>query len=593
MTAPLLHVRDLSVTYPGPPPVRAVDALDLAVYEGECLGLLGESGSGKSSLARALLGVAAGATVGGELRLGGIDLCGLDEEGWRDVRWRRIGLSFQSTAALNPVLRIGDQVAEPLEVHLGLHRGAARERALSTLAALGLQPEHAGRYPRELSGGQRRLALLAMAAVCEPELLLLDEPTSGLDAVTRDHVLAYLDDLRGRLGTTLVVLGHDVEALERLADRVGVLYRGWLAEIGSADRVLEDPRHPYVRGLLDARPTLATLKDLRGIRGRPPRPGEDTPGCPFAPRCTQAVEECTVVRPGLVRPSGEEDGRVVACVRGGVLTLLSARGLAKAYRTGGSAFRRRTVTAVDDVDLDVRHGEVVGLVGSTGAGKSTLGLLVVGLLAGDAGSVEFEGRVIRAGDVPQEVRRGLQMVFQDPFEALSPRLTIRETVREPLEIQKLYSRDEAEAVVRAALAEVRLPSDDAFLGRYTHELSGGELQRVSLARALVLEPRLLVLDEPVAMLDPSEQAELLHLLKTIQRDRGLAMVLISHDLASVLRIADRVLVLDEGRVVEEQSGTRLFVSPRHTATRALLAASGRDAVFSPDVPQQQEVSDAP
>lgn len=585
MSGSVLELRGLEVTYPGPPAVRAVDGVDLSVARGECLGVLGESGSGKSTLARAVLGLVPEARVHGDVRLDGLDLRTLGESGWRAVRWRRIALAFQSTAALNPVLRVLDQVAEPLEVHLGLRRGDARGRAADALGAVGLDLSQATRYPSELSGGQRRLALLAMATVCEPELLMLDEPTSGLDAVTRDRVLELLGRLRAA-GTTIVVLGHDVETLARIADRVAVLYRGWLAELGPAAQVLPDPRHPYSRGLLNARPTLATVKELRGIRGRRPNPAEVATGCPFAGRCTQEIEECTLVRPPLVPPTGEEDGRLVACIRGGVVPLLVARGLSKAYRLREGLGRRR-VPAVDGISLELREGEIVGVVGSTGAGKSTLGLLLAGLLAPDAGTVVFAGNEL-AGDGLRAARRRLQMVFQDPFEALSPRLTVLQAVREPLEVQGLASGGEAVELVRRSLTATRLPADDTFLGRHTHELSGGELQRAALARALVLDPKVLVLDEPVAMLDPSEQAELLQLIKALQVERGLAVVLVSHDLASVLRLADRVIVLDHGRVVEEASGTALLVAPRHPVTRALLDAAGRDALF----PQEPAVEPA-
>lgn len=580
-----LDVADLVVTYPGPPPVRAVDRLSVSVAEGECLGIMGESGSGKSTLARALLGLVGEGDVVGGMRLGEVDLGALDEEGWRRVRWRRIALSFQSTASLNPVLRVGDQLAEPLRVHLGMDRRTAAQRAAELLEEVGPGEWATGRYPRELSGGQRRLVLLAMAVSCDPEVLVLDEPTSGLDPLTRTRVLAVLRRLARDRGRALVVLSHDADALEAIADRVAVLYRGWLAEIGPTALVLADPRNPYSWGLLNSRPTLAAVKDLRGIRGDPPDATDVPAGCPFFGRCTQGViEECTPERPPLVTPNGEDAGRLVACVRGGLVSVISARGLRKAYASSGRLVRRTSAPAVDGVSLDVREGEVVGLVGATGAGKSTLGSLLVRLLEPDAGDIRFEGRDFLAAEGTQlkRMRRRAQMLFQDPFEALSPRLTVAQAVREPLDVQGLGSSEERDAKVRTTIAACRLSADDGFLHRHSHELSGGQLQRVALARALVLEPKLLVADEAVAMLDPSEQAKMLQLLKHLQVERGMAMVLISHDLAVVLRVADRVLILDQGRVVEEGTGTRLLVSPRHPVTRALLAAAGRDAMFHDD-----------
>jgi ABC-type glutathione transport system ATPase component len=271
----------------------------------------------------------------------------------------------------------------------------------------------------------------------------------------------------------------------------------------------------------------------------------------------------------------------VACVRGGVVPVLVGRNLSKSYAVRGTFGRKERVVAVDGVSVEVLEGEVVGLVGASGAGKSTLSSMLVRLLDPDEGSVELEGRDLLAATGPElkAARRRVQLLFQDPFEALSARLTVAQAVREPLELQGLGDAAEQDRRVRTTLRAARLPADDDFLARYTHELSGGQLQRVALARALILEPKLLVADEPVSMLDPSEQAKVLQLLKQLQVDRGMAMVLVSHDLASVLRIADRVLVMDKGRVVEEGTGSDLLMKPRHPATRALLAAAGRDLLF--------------
>jgi len=582
-----LTITELRVTYPGPPPVRAVDNLSLTVAAGECLGILGESGSGKSTLGRSVLGLAGDATVDGTIRLGDVDLTALDEDGWRQVRWRRISMAMQSAASLNPVLRVGLQLAEPQQVHLGRSRQAADGRSTEVLDAVGLGGWALERYPRELSGGQRRLVLLALAMVCDPEVLVLDEPTSGLDPATRNRVLEVLGRLREEAGRALLVMSHDADALEMLADRVAILYRGWLAEVGPAQRVLDRPRNPYSWALLNARPTLASVKDLRGIRGDPPNPTEVAPGCPFAGRCTQEIDICTDGRPPLIPPTGENGEnaeRLVACVRGGVVPVLVGRNLSKSYEVRSGFGRKEHVAAVDGVTVEVFEGEVVGLVGASGAGKSTLSSMLVRLLDPDGGSVELEGRDLLAatGDELKAARRRVQLLFQDPFEALSGRLTVAQAVREPLELQGLGDAAERDRLVRETLRAARLPADDDFLARHTHELSGGQLQRVGLARALILEPKLLVADEPVSMLDPSEQAKVLQLLKQLQVDRGMAMVLVSHDLAAVLRVADRVLVMDGGRVVEQGSGSELLMQPRHPATRALLDAAGRSLLFESD-----------
>jgi peptide/nickel transport system ATP-binding protein len=580
-TGMALTITGLRVTYQGPPPVRAVDQVDLRLPSGECLGILGESGSGKSTLARAILGLTDQTEVTGSIRLGSQELTDLDENGWRRVRWCRVALVFQSTSALNPVLRVDAQVAEPLIVHEGIDQDDARGRAVEMLEQVGLRRELADRYPHELSGGQRRLALLAMALICEPDVLVLDEPTAGLDPLTRGHVLQLLRDLRERRAQSLLVLTHDVDALARLADRTTVMYRGAVAEVGPTSRVLADPRHPYAFGLLNSRPTLGTLKDLRGIRGDPPDPTTVAAGCPFAERCTQVIDECLEGRPAMEVPRGEDGSRVVACIRGGLVPVVSARGLRKTYSINGGR-KREEIAAVDGIDLEVREGEVVGLVGPNGAGKSTLGQLLLRLIEADGGTVELEGQDLLGakGDALKHARRRAQMLFQDPYEALSPRLTVNQAVREPLDIQEIGTPAERDRLVADTMRAVRLSPDNGFLARHTHELSGGQLQRVALARALVVEPKLLVADEPLEGLDPSEQAKMLQLLKAIQVERGMAMILVSHDLAVVLRTVDRVLVLDHGRVVEEQTGTSLLRDPRHPTTRKLLEASGRSLLVT-------------
>jgi peptide/nickel transport system ATP-binding protein len=570
-----LEIRDLRVTYRGHAPVRAVDDLTLEVHPGECLGVLGESGSGKSSLARALLGLTPEADVSGSVRHGAVDLTALDEPGWRDVRWTQVALVFQSTSALNPVLSVGRQITEPMLVHLGMREQDARLRATHLLEQVGLWGDIADRHPGELSGGQRRLCLIAMALACDPGIIVLDEPTAGLDVLLRRTILDLLARLRGE-GRTLLMFTHDVDALRGLADRVAVLYRGWLAELGPAEQVLEDPRGPYTWGLLNAYPSLGSVKDLRGIRGQPPAPTEVATGCPFLERCTQSIPDCEDGRPPLLIPHGETGSRVAACVRGGVVPVLRAHELRKVYTRRTGLGRRERHVAVDEVSLEVFEGEVLGIVGPTGAGKSTLAQLLVRLQEADAGRVHVEDVDLRAatGDDLTRLRRRIQMLFQDPYEALSPRMTVRQVVTEPLAVQRIGSRAEHAAMVEQALRDVRLPPEDGFADRHTHELSGGQLQRVALARALVLAPKLLIADEAVAMLDPSEQTKLLQLLKALQVERGMAMIFVSHDLSVVLRVADRVLIMEDGRVVERGTGTQLLTAPRHALTRRLLAASG-------------------
>jgi peptide/nickel transport system ATP-binding protein len=568
-----LRVDGLTVTYPGPPPVRALGGVNLELAAGRCLCVLGESGSGKSTLARALAGLLSGARVDGTITFGGRLLA--CPEDWEELRWRQIAIVLSSNTALNPVLTIGDQVAEPVRVHLGAGGRASASRAAELLELVGLGEWAAPRFSHQLSTGQRRLAMIAIALACDAHTLILDEPTSGLDPSTRAALLGLLGSLRDD-GRSLLMLTHDVAAARRVADDAVVLYRGWVAERGPAAAVLDDPCHPYAFGLLNANPSLGTVKDLRGIRGDPPDPSEIPAGCPFFGRCTQAVAVCPEEVPAELVPTGEEGPRVVACHRRGLVNVLEMRSITKSYRVG-TGLRRRHVAAVGGVDLSVRESEVVALVGPNGAGKSTLAQIAANLLDQDSGRRWLEGQELDGldGGALQAARRRVQMLFPDPLEAISSRLSVGDVVREPLDVAHLGDPAWRQSEVLRLLGQVRLPAS-AILQRRAHELSTGQLQRVALARALALAPKLLVADEPVECLDPSERAKVLQLLKAVQVERGMAMLLVSHDLAVVLRVADRVVVMDGGTVVEEASGTDLLRSPAHPVTRQLLEASGAD-----------------
>lgn len=562
----LLDVRDLAVSYPVSSGVtaRALQGVSFAVGRGEALGIVGESGSGKTTLALTLLGLTPTARVGGEVCFAGRPLPLGDEAAMRAIRWRRIALAFQASgSAFDPVYPVGDQVVEPLVAHLGLPAGEARRRALALWADVDLPPDRFAHFPHQLSGGEKQRAMLAMALACEPELLIVDEPTSGLDVLTRRHILELLRAMRARRGLTLIIISHALDDIAGLAERTLVLYAGRIAELGATGPVLDEPRHPYTVGLVNAYPRLDRAKDLWGIRGQPPDALDPPGGCPFHPRCTQAIARCAVEVP-LLAP---HDGRLLACHLGGLQTLLDVRGLSKAFPDGP--------TAVREASLTVREGEVVALVGQTGSGKTTLAKCLVGLYEPDTGAVFCEGQELRGlrGEALRAARRRVQLIFQDPYEALSPRLTVLELVREPLDIQRLGDRVARDTRARAALGDVRLPLSPAFLAKYAHELSGGQLQRVAIARALVLEPKLLVADEPVARLDPSEQARVLRLLKDVQNERGMGLLLISHDLALVRKVADRIVIMHQGAIVEAGPSHRIIDRPEHPYTRQLLAAA--------------------
>jgi len=562
MNGPLLCVRDLTVHFPPADGrdgavVRAVDGVSFDLAAGEALAIVGETGSGKTTIARALLGLHPPGSTRGSISLAGRELVGLPEEAWRPLRWRRIAMAVQGAGtAFDPVYRLGEQIAEPLREHLGLSPDEAAARAGALAGRVGLEARHLRAYPHQLSGGEKQRAMLAMALSCQPELLIVDEPTSGQDVLARARLIALLHQVREETGLSLILISHDLAAAAQVAERVAVLYAGKLAEVGAARGVLEQPRHPYTWGLLNAYPNMTTARDLRGIRGRSPDPSDPPPGCRFHPRCTQAVELCRQADPPLV----EVAGRLVACHLGGLRTLLQARDLRKAFSSNGQG---EGVTAVRGASLEVYEGEVVALVGETGSGKTTLGRLLVGLLEANGGRVVFEGQDLAAvnGRERKALRRRIQFIAQDPFDAVSPRLTVAEIVREPLDVQRAGTAAERDEKVRDALRAVGLPAEPAFLGRRAHELSGGQLQRVAIARALVLDPKLLVADEPVSMLDASEQAKVINLLKEIQSERGMGLLLISHDLALVRKVADRILVMRQGEIVEGGPASRIVTRP--------------------------------
>ncbi len=567
---PMLEVKDLGVRYRtrGGQAISALRGLSFELRQGELLGIVGETGSGKSTLAHTLLGLLTRAEIDGEVSYRGQPLPLHDEEAMREIRWREIALVFQvAGTGFDPVYPVGDQIREPLLAHRRCGRDEARARVAQLWEDVGLEAGRLNSYPHQLSGGEKRLAMLAMALVCDPELLMLDEPTAGLDSFTRIRVLSLLKSLQRRRKLTMIVITHTLSDLDRLAERTMILYAGKAVEIGPTREVLTAPLHPYSWGLLNAYPSMRRARDLWGIRGDSPDPICHPTGCAFAPRCTQAEESCFVAAPDLA----PHDGRLVACHFGGLRTLLEARGLSNTFRDHG----KPPVCAVREASLRLLEGEVVALVGQTGSGKSTLARLLVGLADADCGEVFLEGQPLSelSGPRLRRAQRRLQLIFQDPFDALSPRMSVLELVREPLDIQGGGSTEERNAQARAAIAEVRLPTTDDFLAKRSHELSGGQLQRVAIARALVLRPKVLVADEPVSMLDASEQARLLRLLKDLQNERGMGLLLISHDIALVRKVADRILVMEKGVIVEEGPADRVINAPRHPYTVQLLAAA--------------------
>ncbi|HVM14788.1 MAG TPA: ABC transporter ATP-binding protein [Egibacteraceae bacterium] len=560
----LLEIEDLRVVYEGG--VHALRGVDVSLDKGESLAVVGESGSGKSTFALCMAGLLQPPEVTGSVRFAGQELMGGPEEVLRSLRWERVALCLQN-APFNPVSTVGVQVAEPLRERRGLSRGDALARAEELAEAMYLEPALLSRYPHQLSGGERRRAYLAMALVLDPDLVVLDEPTAGLDPATRHELVERIAALATERGFALVVISHDLPDATRLADRTMVLYAGEAMEVGTTDRVIEAPAHPYSWALVNTFPVMSTTKDLRPIRGHGPDPRAVPPGCPFHTRCTQVEPQCWQEHADL----RESRGRQVACHFGGLKTLLQATDV---HKTFGDA--KHGVAALAGVSFTLQEGESVGVIGPSGSGKSTMARIITGHLALDRGRVELEGESVTASwrKDARRLRRKIQLVMQDPWDALSPRLPVEELVAEPL----LFGEDDPgtkgrRVLVEEALESVGLPISPDFLDARTHELSGGQLQRVALARALVIKPKVLVADEPTALLDASEQARLLVCLRERQTEMGMGLVLISHDLAVIRKVTDRILILDHGEAVEEGPSNVVSTRPTSPTGKALMESA--------------------
>ncbi|KJK58979.1 ABC transporter ATP-binding protein [Saccharothrix sp. ST-888] len=597
----LLTVSDLSVDFNGVPAVRGVD---LRLRRGETLGIVGESGSGKSVTSLAILGLLpTTATVSGSVRLDGRELVGLPNRELAAIRGRKVAMVFQDPlSAFTPVYRIGDQIVEALRIHQDLDRPAARKRAAELLDLVGIpSPERAlAGFPHEFSGGMRQRAMIAMAIANDPGILLADEPTTALDVTIQAQVLDVLRTAQRETGAALVLVSHDLGVIAGMADRVAVMYAGRVVETAGVDELFARPRHPYTLGLIGAVPRLDTGGGpLVPIPGGPPALATLPPGCPFAARCPLAEDRCRTEEPRLTGA----DGHLAACVRAEELaehgpapsevypvptvppaavarprdereSVLRVTGLAKTFPVlKGSVFKRKVgeVYAVDGVELDIRRGETLGLVGESGSGKSTTLFELLRLAEPEAGRIELLGQDTAHLDrsAVHRLRSDIQIVFQDPMASLDPRMPISDIVAEPLLAQGA-ARELIGRRVPELLRQVGL--DAAHATRYPHQFSGGQRQRISIARALAVQPQLLVLDEPVSALDVSVQAGVLNLLQQLKAELGLAYLFVSHDLSVIRHLSDRVSVMYLGRTVESGAVNEVFERPRHPYTRALLSA---------------------
>ncbi len=542
--APLVEVADLHISFGD---VRAVDGLSFTLEPGAALGVVGESGSGKSASAYALLGLhrGTGARVSGTIRVGGVDVVAASDAELRSLRGGLAAMVFQDPlSSLDPYYTIGDQIAEVYRVHRGGSRRAARARAVTVLDRVGI-PDAARKSrsrPHEFSGGMRQRALIAMALACEPRLLIADEPTTALDVTVQAQILDLLHDLRRDTGLGLLLVTHDVGVAAESVDEVLVMRAGREVERGPVGPVLASPREPYTKALLSAVPRLSLTAP--GSTSDAAEPGAAGGA---GNRATGQPRSAAVPSPRRI--SGRDGAGIRSAA--GEDVVIEAVGLGKRFGRGRSAF-----TAVDGVDLRVRRGETLGIVGESGSGKTTLGRMLVGLLE------PSEGRVTRTGDV--------QMVFQDPVSSLNPRRSIGESVADPL--RAAGERDDTRIRARVAELLTRVGLDPDRYDSYPHEFSGGQRQRVGIARALAAEPKLIVCDEPVSALDVTTQAQVTALLAELQRELGLALVFVAHDLAVVRQVSDRVAVMRRGRIVEEGEVDVVYGAPKDPYTRQLLAA---------------------
>jgi peptide/nickel transport system ATP-binding protein len=550
--ANLLEVRDLRVSFGAH---RAVRGIDLDIAEGETLALVGESGCGKSATALSLMRlVPEPGVVSGSVRFDGRDVLALTPREMRDVRGSQISMIFQEPmTSLNPVLSVGAQIVETLRRHEPLSKEAATRRAIELLDLVHIPEPHrrVSDYPHELSGGQRQRVMIAMAVACRPRLLIADEPTTALDVTIQARILALLAELRRDLSMSLLLITHDLGVVAEHADRVAVMLAGEKVEEAPVRELFERPQHAYTRGLLGASLNVATelhyrdwkLPEIRHVQDADGRPAFDV--TPLAPIRT---------------PQTQFDGDA---------PLLSLQHLTVEYahRHGKGALR-----AVDDVSFNIVRGETVGLVGESGCGKSTLSKAILRLVPAWSGAIRLRGVDLAplSERALRPLRAQMQMVFQDPYASLNPRRSVGDILDTVMAVNGIADARERRRRATAMLDRVGLPN--AALHRYPHEFSGGQRQRIGIARALVLEPALLICDEPVSALDVSIQAQILNLLVELKRDLGLAYLFISHDLSVVRYIADRVHVMNGGRIVESGDHREIWRAPKHAYTRTLLDA---------------------
>jgi peptide/nickel transport system ATP-binding protein len=626
VTEPLLTVDNLEVTFRnGDSNVFAVRGVSYSVNEGEFLGIVGESGSGKSVSSMAVMGLLpSSADVAGSIKFAGQELLGLSDRELSRIRGKEIGMIFQDPlSALTPVYTVGQQIAEALRLHDSvITQRAAEARSVELLKLVGIpSPERRAKaFPHEFSGGMRQRAMIAIAIANNPRLIIADEPTTALDVTIQAQILEVMQTAKELTGAAVVLITHDLGVVAGNADRVAVMYAGRIIESAPVVPLFHEPVMPYTIGLLRSMPNMATTRDVRlvPLEGRPPLLTVQPTGCPFADRCPAVLARCRTAEPALVpiaTPLASREERTVACVRANEIAtgallrseifprpdavepiiqdvdstekVLEVFDVVKEFPlTKGGVFRRRvgTVHAVDGVSFDLHQGQTLGLVGESGCGKTTTIMQILELQGAERGTITVKGK--NTANLTKNERRALrkdiQVVFQDPMASLDPRMTVEDIIGEPLTVHKV-SATEIRRRVAEALDLVGL--EPSYAGRYPHEFSGGQRQRIGIARALIVEPKILVLDEPVSALDVSVQAGVINLLEDLAARLGLSYLFVAHDLAVVRHIADQVAVMYLGRIVEYGKSEEIFLNPRHPYTVALLSAV---PVPDPDIERDRQ-----
>ena len=621
--SPLLDIQDLHTDIEiRSGVVHALSGVDLYVNPGETLGIVGESGSGKTMTALSLMGLLpqGGRVSSGSIFLDGQDLTKMPLHAKRKLRGTKVGMIFQDPlTSLNPTMKIGLQVCEPLRVHKKMSKKDALERAIEILKRVGMpRPEIViNNYPHQLSGGMRQRVMIAMALVCKPRILIADEPTTALDVTTQMQILDLIDELRDEYQMGVILITHDLGVVAGHTDRVAVMYAGRIVETAPTKTLFTEPKHRYTSSLMAALPerALAAGTKLFSIPGAPPSLTNLPVGCRFASRCLWAGAECVDRYPDLsgegfhtyscfhpVQEGDESPAELQAKLEGSapvdeavaepdapvvygevddtVEVLLDVKEASREYASSGSGFLKRdkgVVSAVDRVSITLKKGETYGLVGESGCGKSTMGRLIAGLEPPSGGSIELGGRDLATlkGRDAVRIHRDVQMMFQDSYAAMDPRMRIDQILAEPMSIQKTGNTRQIAERIMEIIEQVGLTEE--ILDRYPHEFSGGQLQRIGFARSLTLAPDLIVADEPVSALDVSVQAQVLNLMKDLQAELGLSYLFISHDLAVVQYMADRIGVMYLGRIVEEGPAKEVVENPKHPYTKALI-----DSIPVPD-----------